>query len=87
MASTLKPTKDDFDKINTSIEFSAIVELLSDKIEKDEMEKIILIDVPSKIYGELRDIFISLFEKSGFKEIKINEKIDFKKLYNLRKTQ
>lgn len=84
---TLKPTKDDFDKINTSIEFSAIVELLSDKIEKDEMEKIILIDVPSKTYGELRDIFISLFEKSGFREIKINEKIDFKKLYNLRKTQ
>ena len=83
----LKPTKDDFDKINTSIEFAAIVELSSDKIEKKEMEKIILIDVPSEIYSELRNIFISLFEKSGFKDIKISEKVDFQQLYNLRKAQ
>ena len=51
------------------------------------MEKTILVDVPSKIYPELRQIFIFLFENSGFKDIKINETIDFEKLYKMRKVQ
>ena len=51
------------------------------------MEKIILINVPSEIYPELRQIFIFLFQNSGFRDVKINEKVDFEKLYNLRKVQ
>ena len=83
----LNPVKDSFDKIETKIVFSTIVELDSDKINKEEMEKIILIDVPSKIYSELRKIFVFLFENSGFKDVKINENVDFEKLYKLRKVQ
>ena len=37
------------------------------------MEKIILIEVPTKIYSELRKIFVFLFENSGFKDVKISE--------------
>ena len=51
------------------------------------MEKIILIDVPTKIYTELRAIFVFLFENSGFKDVKISENVDFKKLYQMRKIQ
>ena len=51
------------------------------------MEKIVLIEVPSRIYGELRNIFVNLFENSGFKDVKISENVDFEKLYNSRKTQ
>jgi len=51
------------------------------------MEKIILVHVPSQIYGELRQIFVSLFENSGFKDVKINEKVDFEKLYSMRRIQ
>ena len=83
----LSPTKDDFDKIDTKIVYATIVELSSDKFEKNEMEKIVLIDVPTKIYGELRNIFIFLFENSGFKEVKISESVDFKNLYEMRKVQ
>ena len=83
----LNPTKDDFEKINTKIIFSTIVELDNDKLSKEEIEKIILIDVPSKIYSELRQIFIFLFENSGFKDVKISETVDFEKLYKLRKIQ
>ena len=83
----LSPTKDDFDKIDTKIVYATIVELSSDKFEKNEMEKIVLIDVPTKIYGELRNIFIFLFENSGFKEVKISETVDFKNLYEMRKVQ
>ena len=84
---SLTPVKDDFEKINTKIVFSAVVELLSDKIDKSEMEKIILINVPSEIYSELRGIFVSLFESSGFKDIKVNKDVNFQKLFEARKVQ
>ena len=83
----LTPTKENSDKINTEITFATIVELLSDKINKQEIEKIVLIEVPTQIYSELRSIFITLFENSGFKDIKISESVDFSKLYATRKIQ
>ena len=83
----LNPVKEDFEKIDTKIIFSTIVELNNEKIKKEDMEEIILINVPSEIYPELRNIFVFLFENSGFKDVKINETVDFKKLYKLRKIQ
>ena len=83
----LNPIKENFEKIDTRIVFSTIVELENGKIKKEEAEKIILIEVPSKIYPELRQIFVFLFENSGFRDVKINETIDFEKLYKLKKVQ
>ncbi|PDH20640.1 MAG: protein-export protein SecB [Pelagibacterales bacterium MED-G43] len=83
----ISPTRDDFETINAKIVFSTIIELEGKKLSKEEMEKIILIEVPSKIYPELRKIFIFLFENSGFKDVKISERVDFKKLYKMRKAQ
>ena len=83
----LTPTKENLERINTKIVFTTIIELSNSQITKQELEKIVLVDVPSEIYGELRKIFINLFENSGFKDIKINESVDFKKLYSMRKVQ
>ena len=83
----LTPTKDGFEKIDTKIIFSSIVELNNENTRKEEMEKIILIHVPAEIYSDLRKIFIFLFENSGFKDVKISENIDFEKLYQMRKIQ
>ena len=83
----LSPTKDDFEKIDTKIIYATIVELSNNNMEKKEMERIILIDVPSKIYHDLRNIFVYLFENSGFKDVKISESVDFEKLYQMRKIQ
>ena len=83
----LLPIKDNFEKINTKIIYSTIIELADELIDKTEIEKIILINVPSKIYPELRKIFVFVFENSGFKDIKISKNIDFQKLYNLKKIQ
>ena len=83
----LSPIKNDFETINTKIVLATIIELSNSKLEKKDMEKIVLIDVPSNIYSELRKIFINLFESSGFKDIKISESVDFEKLYNMRKVQ
>ena len=84
---SLSPTKSDFETINTKIIFSTIVELEDNKLSKEEMEKIILIEVPGKIYPELRKIFVFLFENSGFKDVKISENVDFEKLFKMKKVQ
>tara|TARA_Y100000741_G_C17894268_1_gene412488 strand:- start:128 stop:547 length:420 start_codon:yes stop_codon:yes gene_type:complete len=84
---SLSPTKDDFEKINTKIIFSTIIELGKNNLSKEEIEKIILIKIPGKIYPELRKIFVFLFENSGFKDIKISDTVDFENLYKMRKVQ
>ena len=82
---SLTPNTNDFDKINTKIIFSTLIEVDGELNDKKSLEEIILIKIPNKVYPEIRALFILLFEKSGFNKIKIDEDIDFKKLY-LKKT-
>ena len=83
----LSPVKNNFEKIETKIIFSSMVEFKEENLAKEKMEKIILIDIPSQIYPQLRQIFIFLFENSGYKDIKISENVDFEKLYKMRQIQ
>ena len=72
--------------LDVKVELTSIIQF--DKIDnKDEMEKIILIEVPEKIYPSMREIIIFLFKSSGFNKINIPEKIDFQKLYDNRQVQ
>ena len=77
----LKTSKEAQEKIDAEIVYSSIVELNGDMSNKKELEEIILIKVPNEVYPEIRKTFIFLFEQSGFKDIKIDENVDFKKLY------
>jgi len=83
----LSPIKTNFEVINTKIIFATIIELQNDNVEKSQLEKIILVEVPTKIYGDLRKTFVSLFENSGFKDVKISESVDFLNLYKMRNAQ
>ena len=83
----LMPTKNDSEKIETNIVYCSVVELTKKDINKNEIEKIVLIEVPSEVYSELRKIFVNLFENSGFKDIKISESVDFQELYNRKRIQ
>ncbi len=84
---SLVPIKNEIENISTKIIYSTIIEI--DKIinDKKEIEKIILINVPTEVYPEIRKIFIFIFEKCGFKDVKIGSSVDFQKLYNLKKIQ
>ncbi len=84
---SLIPIKDEMEKIKTKIVFSTIIELLNKEADKKNIEKIVLINVPSEIYSDLRKVFINLFENSGFNDVKINENVDFEKLYKMKKSQ
>tara|TARA_B110000285_G_C15119475_1_gene616195 strand:- start:1848 stop:2282 length:435 start_codon:yes stop_codon:yes gene_type:complete len=81
---SLNPVTNESDRINTKIVFSTIVEIDEALTEKKILEEIILIEVPTIVYPEIRSLFILLFEKSGFNNIKIEKKIDFKELYSKR---
>ena len=81
----LEPKTEILEKIDALVTFSTLVELDKDLNDKKKLEEIILIDVPSQTYPDLRKIFIYIFENSGFREIKIDPNVDFKKLYLSRK--
>lgn len=81
----LVPKSEEVEKINALATFSTLVELEKNLTDKKKLEEIILIKIPEEIYPELRKIFIYIFENSGFKEINIDENVDFKKLYLSRK--
>ena len=78
---SLNQTKSNIDEIDVKIVYSTIIELDINLNDKKELENIILVKVPSEIYPNIREIFISLFEKSGFKDVKIDRIVDFEKLY------
>ena len=68
-----------------SICFSSLVNF-EKELEKNEMEKIILIEVPKKVYPEMRETLCFLFEKSGFKNVNLQKEIDFQKLFESKKS-
>jgi len=84
---SLIPIKASEEKINTKIVYAAVVEFENNLPDKNNLEKIVLIEVPNELYADLRKIFLTIFESSGFKDIKIGEKVDFQKLYDQRKIQ
>ena len=67
-----------------SICFSSLVNF-EKKPEKEDLEKIILIEVPKKVYPEIRDTLFYLFEKSGFKNVNLQEEVNFERLYKSKK--
>ena len=83
----LAPVKKNNDRvIYVSVNLASLIQM-EDKISKEDLEKIILIKIPTEIYPNLRNMVILLFEKSGYKKINIHEKIDFLKLYEAKKAQ
>ena len=94
---TSEALKDKFIQVNTTLKyedkepnekksyfeivFATVIKIEEDIKEKKELEKIILCDVPQKIYADLERIFLNLLHNSGHPEIKFEKKIDFEKLY------
>ena len=83
----LIPPSDIKNKMLTEINMCALVSLenVNDPIDKKELEKIVLIKVPTDIYPTLYETFIYLFKQAGIKDINIEKNINFEKMYNERK--
>jgi len=81
----LTPNHEVKNKMLTEINFAALVSI-DDLQDKKEMEKIVLIKVPTEVYPSLYETFIYLFKKAGIEEVDIVKEVDFEKLFNERKT-
>ena len=68
-------------EIKVSILFSTLINIKKSITNKKVLEKIILVDVPTSIYPDIRNILVFLFEKSGFKKVNLDNTIDFENLY------
>jgi len=84
---SLIPLKESVEKIDIKISHSTVVELDSENLEKKKLEKIILVEIPTIVYPEIKETLILLFSKSGFKDLKFEKSVNFEELYKKRKIQ
>ena len=91
-----KPLKNKLIEVNTTLKFEdkepnekkshfemtyiSIVKI-DEEVKKEDLKKILLCDVQSKIYPNLEKIFLNMLNNSGFPEVKFDKKVDFNQLY------
>ena len=64
--------------------YTTVIRVADEVKEKKDLEKIILCDVPKKIFPDLEKSFLNLLHDSGYPAVKFEKKIDFEMLYNQR---
>ena len=64
--------------------YTSIVKIDDIINNKKDLEKIILCDVPNKIYPNLKKAFLDLIHNSGFPEVTFDKEVDFSDLYKQR---
>ena len=69
-------------KMLTEINLATLVSIDKNLVDKKELEKIILVKVPTEIYPTLYETFVYLFSQAGLKNISIEKEVNFDKLYN-----
>ena len=79
---SLVPNQDVKHKILTEINLATLISIEQKLKDKKELEKIILITLPTEIYPTLYETFVYLFSQAGVKNIIIKKEVDFEKLYN-----
>ncbi len=77
------PKNKNTDNFKISIIYSAVINF-EKSIDKEQLEKVVLIETPTAVFPDISKIVSSLFEKSGFKQFGLPE-MDFKKFYEERK--
>ena len=81
----MNPNQDVKHKILSEINMTALVSIEKNLEDKKELEKIILIKIPTDIYPNLYETFVYLFSQAGIKNIKIDKEVNFEKMYNEKK--
>ena len=97
---TTKALKNKMIEVNTKIKFedqeknkkksyfeivySTIVKIDDLVKDKEELQKIILVDVQNDIYPDLEKALLDLLHNSGYQNIKFSKKVDFESLYQKR---
>ena len=78
----MNPNQDVKHRILSEITMTALVSIEKNFEDKKELEKIILIKIPTEIYPNLYETFVYLFSQAGIKNISIEKEVNFEKMYN-----
>ena len=81
----LTPNQDVKHKMLSEINLASLVSIEENIKDKEEIEKIILIKIPTEVYPSIYEIFKYLFSQAGIKNIQIDKEVDFEKMYSERK--
>ena len=81
----ISPNENVKHKILTEITCTTLVSIEKNFEDKKELEKIILIKIPTEIFPLLYETFVYLFKQAGIKNIQIEKTVDFQKMYDKRK--
>ena len=79
---SLIPNQEVKHKILTEINLTTLISIEKNLKDKKELEKIILIKLPTEIYPALYETFVYLFSQAGIQNVTIKKDVDFEKLYN-----
>ncbi len=60
---------------------TTVVRVEETAVNKDEIKKIFLSDVPSEVYPEIEKKFFEIVKSIGYPEIKLEKRINFKELF------
>ena len=72
-------------KMLAEINLTALISIENPSLDKQALEKIILVEVPKEVYPTLYEVFVYLFKQAGVKNINIEKEIDFEKKYKEKK--
>ncbi len=62
--------------------YATVVDIKEQNIDKESLKKFLLCDLQILIYPKVETTFVEILKLSGFPNVKLQGKIDFKKLYN-----
>tara|TARA_Y200000002_G_C22419711_1_gene553371 strand:+ start:228 stop:653 length:426 start_codon:yes stop_codon:yes gene_type:complete len=60
---------------------TTVVRVEESAVNKDELKRIFLSDVPTEMYPEIEKRFFEIVKSIGYPEIKLEKKINFKELF------
>ena len=60
---------------------TTVIRVEETAVNKDELKKIFLSDVPSEVYPEIEEKFFEIVKSIGYPEIKLEKRINFKEMF------
>ena len=65
--------------------YATVIRLNEETKNKEDLAKIVLVDVQNEIYPELEKIFLNIMHGSGYEDLKFTKKVNFDELYKNNK--
>ena len=65
--------------------YATVIRVNEETKNKNDIAKIVLVDVQNEIYPELEKAFLNIMHSSGYEDLKFTKKINFDELYENNK--